>query len=99
MDKRKEIAIGQYVQKSQSVSVGLLNLVYSQYMNQKITFVLTGGTIDKEYEALDRPFTIGHDAVGRVLGFINPNFKATIIPLLEKVSVNITDEDKMIQKK
>ncbi len=68
-------------------------------MNQKITFVLTGGTIDKEYEALDRPFTIGHDAVGRVLGFIKPNFEATIIPLLEKVSVNITDEDKTLIRK
>ena len=60
-------------------------------MEHHITFVLTGGTIDKEYDALDRPFTIGHGAIDRILGIIKPNFTATIVPLLEKVSTNIKD--------
>lgn len=63
-------------------------------MKPKITFVLTGGTIDKEYDALDQAFTIGKGAVGRVLGFVNPNFEVTIIPVLQKVSVNILPEEK-----
>ena len=63
-------------------------------MKPRITFVLTGGTIDKEYDALDQAFTIGKGAVGRVLGFVNPNFEATIIPVVQKVSVNILPEEK-----
>jgi len=63
-------------------------------MKPKITFVLTGGTIDKEYDALDKAFTIGSTAVSRILTNIKPNFDTTIIPLLQKVSVNITDEEK-----
>lgn len=63
-------------------------------MEPRITFVLTGGTIDKEYDALDKAFTIGQGAVGRVLGFVNPNFEATIVPVVQKVSVNILPEEK-----
>lgn len=63
-------------------------------MKSKITFVLTGGTIDKEYDALDQAFTMGQGAVGRVLGFVRPNFEATIIPVVQKVSVNILPEEK-----
>lgn len=67
-------------------------------MKPKITFVLTGGTIDKEYEALDKAFTIGAGAVGRVLSYVNPNIDATIVPLIQKVSVNITNEEKELIK-
>lgn len=63
-------------------------------MKPKITFVLTGGTIDKEYDALDQAFTVGNGAVGRVLGFVNPNFDTTIVPVVQKVSVNILPEEK-----
>ena len=63
-------------------------------MKPGITFVLTGGTIDKEYDALDQAFTIGKGAVSRVLGFVNPNFEATIVPVVQKVSVNILPEEK-----
>jgi L-asparaginase len=63
-------------------------------MKEGITFVLTGGTIDKEYDALDQAFTIGKGAVGRVLGFVRPNFEATIVPVVQKVSVNILPEEK-----
>lgn len=60
----------------------------------QITFVLAGGTIDKEYDALDKAFTIGSGAVSRVLGFVKPNFDFSIVPIAQKVSVNITDEEK-----
>jgi L-asparaginase len=63
-------------------------------MKPRITFVLTGGTIDKEYDALDRAFIVGKGAVGRILGFVNPNFEATIVPVVQKVSVNILPEEK-----
>ena len=62
-------------------------------MKPKITFVLTGGTFDKEYDALDRPFTIGNGAVKRILDFVNPNFEATIVSFTKKVSVDITKKD------
>lgn len=65
-------------------------------MKPQITFILTGGSIDKEYEALDRAFTIGNGAVNRILKFVNPNFNANIISLFQKVSVDITEEDKAV---
>ena len=68
-------------------------------MKPKITFILTGGTFDKKYDALDRPFTIGNGAVKRILDFVNPNFGATIISLIKKVSVDITKEDVACIKK
>lgn len=63
-------------------------------MKPGITFVLTGGTIDKEYDALDQAFTIGNGAVSRVLEFVNPNFEPTIVSVVQKVSVNILPEEK-----
>ena len=68
-------------------------------MKHRITFILTGGTIDKEYDALDKAFTIGTGAVNRILGYVKPNFDATIVPVVQKVSVNILPEEKeMIRK-
>lgn len=63
-------------------------------MKPNITFVLTGGTIDKEYDALDQAFTIGGGAIRRILGYVNPNIEATIVPVVQKVSVNILPEEK-----
>lgn len=63
-------------------------------MKPRITFILTGGTIDKEYDALDKAFTVGNGAVSRVLGFVKPNFEATIVSVVQKVSVNILPEEK-----
>lgn len=68
-------------------------------MKPKITFVLTGGTIDKEYEALDKAFTVGKGAIERILSFVKPNFEFEVVPVVQKVSVNITDEDKEEIKK
>jgi len=63
-------------------------------MKSVITFVLAGGTIDKEYYALDKAFTIGNGAVERILSYVAPNFTPEIISVVQKVSVNITDQDK-----
>jgi L-asparaginase len=63
-------------------------------MRPKIAFISTGGTIDKEYDALDKAFTIGNTAVQRILALANPNFEIESIPLLRKVSPDITQEDK-----
>jgi L-asparaginase len=68
-------------------------------MKPQIAFILTGGSIDKEYDTLDKAFTIGNGAVERVLKIINPNFEAKILPLFQKVSVDITDEDKAVISK
>lgn len=65
-------------------------------MKPQITFILTGGSIDKEYEALDQAFTIGNGAVDRVLRCVNPNFDANIISLFQKVSTDISEEDKAV---
>ena len=45
------------------------------------------------------PFTIGSGAVSRILGFVKPNFDIKVIPLVAKVSVHITDEDKELIRK
>ncbi len=65
-------------------------------MKPQIAFILTGGSIDKEYNSLDKAFTVGSGAVERVLKLVNSNFDAEIIPLFQKVSVDITDEDKAV---
>lgn len=68
-------------------------------MKPTITFILTGGTIDKEYDALDKAFTIGNGAVKRTLSYVKPNFKTKIVSVVQKVSVNITEIDKEKIKK
>jgi len=68
-------------------------------MKPTITFVLAGGTIDKEYDALDKAFTIGRGAVERVLGYVRPNFNVEVLPVAQKVSTDITEQDKKRIKK
>lgn len=63
----------------------------------KITFIQTGGTIDKDYPKHIKgyAFEIGESAVKRILEKINPNFEYEIISLLKKDSQDITDEDRV----
>lgn len=68
-------------------------------MKPTITFILTGGTIDKEYGTLDKAFTVGNGAVGRILSYVKPNFKTKIVSVAQKVSVNINEIDKEKIKK
>lgn len=62
----------------------------------KILFIQTGGTIDKDYPLLTRgyPFEITEPAVQRILEKINPSFDFEILPLLQKDSLDLTDEDR-----
>ena len=61
----------------------------------KITFIQTGGTIDKDYPKLTKgyAFEISEPAVKRILEKINPNFEFEIISVLRKDSLDITKED------
>lgn len=62
----------------------------------KITFIQIGGTIDKEYPRITKgyAFEIGEPAVKRILEKVNPNFEYETIPLLQKDSLDLTDEDR-----
>lgn len=62
----------------------------------KITFVQTGGTIDKDYPKTVKgyAFEIAEPAVKRILQKVNPNFEFEIISLLKKDSLDITDTDR-----
>jgi len=62
----------------------------------KITFIQTGGTIDKEYPRSTGgyAFEITTPAVERILSVWSPVFEYEIIPLLQKDSMEITDSDR-----
>ncbi len=62
----------------------------------KITFITTGGTIDKDYpkRAGAYGFEIGEPAVKRILAQVNPNFEYEIISVFKKDSLDINDEDR-----
>ena len=62
----------------------------------KILFIQTGGTIDKDYPKSTKgyAFEISEPAVKRILKKVNPSFEYEIIPLLQKDSLDITDEDR-----
>lgn len=62
----------------------------------KITFIQTGGTIDKDYPKLAKGygFEIGEPAVKRILEKVNPSFRFEIISVLKKDSLDITEEDR-----
>lgn len=62
----------------------------------KILFIQTGGTIDKDYPKLTKGFAfeITEPATRRILEDINPSFTFEILPLLQKDSQEITEEDR-----
>jgi len=63
-----------------------------------ITFIQTGGTIDKDYPKTQRgyAFEIGQPAVVRILEKLNPSFEYEIIELLKKDSLEITADDRKL---
>jgi len=67
----------------------------------KITFIQTGGTIDKDYPKTTKgyAFEISEPAVKRILEKLNPVFNYEIISLLKKDSLDITknDREKILQ--
>ncbi len=62
----------------------------------KITFIQTGGTIDKDYaqKAKTYNFEISEPAIKRILEKANPNFEYEIISILKKDSLDITEEER-----
>src|SRR5258708_7308371 len=66
----------------------------------KVTFIQTGGTIDKDLpKAVNGyAFEIGEPAVIRILAKVKSNFEYEIIPLLQKDSLDLTDTDRQTIK-
>ncbi len=62
----------------------------------KITFIQTGGTIDKDYPKTTRgwAFEFGEPAVERVLEKLYPSFEYEIITACQKDSLEITNDDR-----
>ncbi|MBI9034775.1 MAG: asparaginase [Bacteroidales bacterium] len=64
---------------------------------EKIAFIQTGGTIDKDYPHTTKgwAFEFGEPAAKRILEKLNPSFEYEIITAFQKDSLEITDEDRM----
>jgi L-asparaginase len=62
----------------------------------KITFIQTGGSIDKDYPKSVKgyAFEIGEPAVKRILERFNPKFEYEIISILKKDSLDMNDKDR-----
>ncbi len=62
----------------------------------EITFIQTGGTIDKDYpmRAGSYAFEIGGPAVEKILKIVRPNFRFHIVSLLKKDSLDLSDSDR-----
>jgi L-asparaginase len=60
-----------------------------------IRFVTTGGTIDKIYFDALSQFEIGDSQVKHILNEGLADFDYEIVPLLQKDSIDMTDEDRM----
>lgn len=66
------------------------------WRKMEITFIQTGGTIDKDYPKTTKgyAFEICEPAVKRILGKLNPVFDYEIISILKKDSLDINDKDR-----
>ncbi|MFK7776245.1 MAG: asparaginase domain-containing protein [Saprospiraceae bacterium] len=62
----------------------------------KITFIQTGGTIDKDYPKTIKgyAFEFGEPAIRRILEKLNPSFDYEILTACQKDSLEITNEDR-----
>lgn len=62
----------------------------------RITFIQTGGTIDKDYPRSSGgyAFEFGEPATERLLARLNPSFGYDVRTALQKDSTDITDEDR-----
>jgi len=62
----------------------------------KLTFIQTGGTIDKDYPRTTKgyAFEIAAPAVERILEKLNPAFEYEVISALKKDSLDITEQDR-----
>jgi len=62
----------------------------------KIQIITTGGTIDKVYFDANSEYEIGGPVVGKILERMNPGFEFELIQLLQKDSLDLTDEDRQL---
>jgi len=62
----------------------------------EITIITTGGSIDKDYPKPTKgyAFEIGPPAAKRILEKVKPNFNFKIVSVLQKDSLDITDDDR-----
>jgi len=62
----------------------------------KITFIQTGGTIDKDYPktTLGYAFEITTPAVERIMQNVNPTFEIEVLSAFKKDSTEITEDDR-----
>ena len=61
---------------------------------EALCIVTTGGTIDKIYFDDKSDFQVGEPQIGRILQELGVAFKFTVIPILRKDSLHITDADR-----
>lgn len=64
----------------------------------QILFIQTGGTIDKDYPRTQKgyAFEIGPPAVVRILEKLNPSFSYEVQTVLQKDSLDITEQDRLV---
>ena len=60
----------------------------------QLCIVTTGGTIDKIYFDDKSDFQIGEPQIGRILDELGVAFRYSVIPILRKDSLHITDDDR-----
>jgi L-asparaginase len=59
-----------------------------------LCIVTTGGTIDKIYFDDKSDFQVGEPQIGRILEELGVAFRYTVIPIIRKDSLHITDTDR-----
>lgn len=60
----------------------------------QLLIVTTGGTIDKVYFDDKSDYQVGEPQIGRILQELGVAFRFTVIPILRKDSLHITDADR-----
>ena len=61
---------------------------------EELLIVTTGGTIDKIYFDDKSDYQIGEPQIGTILRELGVSFRFSVIPILRKDSLHITDEDR-----
>ena len=61
---------------------------------EELLIVTTGGTIDKIYFDDKSDYQIGDPQIGMILRELGVNFRFSVIPILRKDSLHITDADR-----
>ncbi|MFC4727927.1 asparaginase domain-containing protein [Coralloluteibacterium thermophilus] len=62
----------------------------------QLCIVTTGGTIDKVYFDDKSDFQVGEPQIGRILEELGVAFRFTVIPLVRKDSLHLTDDDRAL---